>query len=1048
MKASVAILLIVCGCAVPLAAQDTGGARTYAGRPLVEVLQDLNRRGLRIVFSTSLVPVSLRVESEPSGTPRDILDQVLQPHGLYARSAAQGMLVVARAPRRRDDAAITEAPRVPRPPAVSDQPAPTASLSGHVRDESGAPIPGAIITVTPAARGSVSQTTTGEDGRFEIGGLARGRYAVMGEQPGLQPAVIPELVLAAGVSRSVVLELRVPTITELTLVSSHNPIVDVQSATVGTNFGRAMLRDIPNQRDMFALLAQTPGITMPRPDIGGNTAGTQWPYRAYGMSGQSITTVDGVNITAGADDVGAYIDYGALAEATVAAAGNSAEVPVAGAAVTTVIKSGSNAQHIEFYADYKPGGQKRYDGAEHFARYRDINGQLGGPVVKDRLWYFTSYRDRYTELTTGMFDRPAEQGGTQGHPFTTRTTEYTVKLNYQMSGESALTYMTQLGDKYQPYRGGSGTLAYQYLIESTARQDSRSYIGKVGFMKVIANRATLDTSINVYGNNFPLSAHTDKTPVIDDVTFVKSGAYPTPALSQDRRRHYNADLTVYASRHDIKAGYMFQRYAPRYTAYGTPGPPGTPGHFYIATSNGVPSSFWTDNGPARSENVLGNHAFFVQDRFLATPKLTINYGLRFDRYHSSYPEQRFGLNGDEPCTSDLLCSIGPFAVRTVAPARDVVTFNTLVPRVSIIYDLFGNSKTALKASWGRFASNPAASIAALANPIDVTFKKYAWDDDYLTADPAIAATRITPAYVATLQPIAGGAQLTATTVDPELKDSYTDEFTLGAEQELAGDVRAHFTVVRKQRANTFGRYDRLRTASAFTPVQTLDPGPDGIVRNADDRIITVWDAGLLPDTTDYYLTNKPIGDTYSTLEFGLTKRMSDRWQLTSGVDWTKRNLGSEFSEDPNIVAWSSSNTQTTGWTFKASGSYLFNRGVLVSLSYNAMKGEPHGRLFTVTDRHLRLADPNRTTPLGQGNMMIFAERIGSYYLPAIHLINVRAQKEFAVKGAQRLQLMVNVFNLTNAETVIGLIQSTGPQFRQPRTRLSGTVVRFGTRYTF
>ena len=78
-----------------------------------------------------------------------------------------------------------------------------------------------------------------------------------------------------------------------------------------------MLRDIPNQRDLFALLALTPGITMPRPDVGGNTAGTQSAYRAYGLSGQSITTVDGVNITAGSAGVGAYIDYGALAEAKV-----------------------------------------------------------------------------------------------------------------------------------------------------------------------------------------------------------------------------------------------------------------------------------------------------------------------------------------------------------------------------------------------------------------------------------------------------------------------------------------------------------------------------------------------------------------------------------------------------------------------------------------------------------------------------------------------------------------------------------------------------------
>jgi len=88
------VLLLVGGCALPLAAQESGGPPRYAGRPLVDVLQDLNRRGLRIVFSTNLVPAALRVSSEPSGTPRDILDQVLRPHGLYARPGPQEMLIV------------------------------------------------------------------------------------------------------------------------------------------------------------------------------------------------------------------------------------------------------------------------------------------------------------------------------------------------------------------------------------------------------------------------------------------------------------------------------------------------------------------------------------------------------------------------------------------------------------------------------------------------------------------------------------------------------------------------------------------------------------------------------------------------------------------------------------------------------------------------------------------------------------------------------------------------------------------------------------------
>ena len=127
--------------------------------------------------------------------------------------------------------------------------------------------------------------------------------------------------------------------------------------------------------------------------------------------------------------------------------------------MTTVIKSGSNTHHGEFFTDFKPGG-KDYTGAEKFLRYLDINAQLGGPFIKDRLWYFTSFRGQQTASITGMYSKPAAQGGTQGQPFTTETTDYTLKLNYQLSRRSTLTFMTQFGRKYQPYRLGSGPGAF------------------------------------------------------------------------------------------------------------------------------------------------------------------------------------------------------------------------------------------------------------------------------------------------------------------------------------------------------------------------------------------------------------------------------------------------------------------------------------------------------------------------------------------------------------------------------------------------------------
>jgi hypothetical protein len=928
----------------------------------------------------------------------------------------------------------------------------TGSIYGRIVDQTNMLLPGVSITVEGDAiqgqRTAVSEGT----GSYRFLNLPQGAYKVTFQKAKFKTIVYEGAKVEVNKTVTMNVTMRIADVEE-TLVVRGSPIVDVKNATVGTNFGASMLSDIPHQRDLFALLAQTPGITMPRMDIGGNTAGTQSAYRAYGLSGQTITTVDGVNVTQGfnSEAVGAYLDFGALSGVQISAAGNAADVAVAGAAITTVIKSGSNRTHGEGFADVKPASSKRYDGTETYVLYRDINGQLGGPFIQDRFWYFTSFRDQYNEFSTGMYDKPKEQGGKDGQPFITGTTNFTVKLNYQLGRKGTLTFMTQLGRKYQPYRFGDGAGAFLYLVESTAHQRSWSHIGKVDYTRVLSSRATLDTSINVYGTHFPLKAHTDKTPIFDDYTRSRMGAYPNPTLQQDRRRHYNTNLNLYAGRHDLKIGYMFQWYAPRDTEYGAPGPAGTAGHVTIYTTDGVPTSFWTDNGPVWNVNTLKNHALFVQDKFSLTSKLTLNYGLRFDQYHSAYPEQRFGLNDNKPCDDDSDCDLGPYTVRTTTPARDVVTFNTLVPRIALIYDVFGNSKTALKASWGRFSTNPAELISSLVNPIDLITKKYAWNTSDLTADPAVAATRITPAYVATLQPIFGGAQLTPSIVDPNLKDSHTDEFTFGAEQEIISDLRGYVTFVRKAQKNTFGRYDRLRTIANYTPVEALDPGPDGVAggtNKEDDRIITVFETGVPPDTTDYYLTNKPIGDTYDSVEFGAVKRMRDNWQLISGFTWTKRKLSSLFSEDPNIVAWNGTNTQTTGWTFKASGSYLWRWGVLVGFTYNARKGEAYGRTFTVTDQYLTLADPKRTTPLAQGNQTLIVEKPGTYYLPSPHLVSVLAQKAFAIKDSLRLHVMFSVFNIAGNDTVTGVNTNTSQSFGYPTARMGKTVVRFSTRFTF
>jgi hypothetical protein len=155
------------------------------------------------------------------------------------------------------------------------------------------------------------------------------------------------------------------------------------------------------------------------------------------------------------------------------------------------------------------------------------------------------------------------------------------------------------------------------------------------------------------------------------------------------------------------------------------GPAGTVGHFYIATTNGVPTSFWTDNGPvssvtpSRTTPVLpGQVSDHVEtDAQLRRPLRSVPQRL---------PEQRFGLNGNEPCVDDRLRhrSVRRQTGHAGARRRDVQHAG---PAIAVIYDLFGDSKTALKASWGRYRDESGGDHSPLVNPIDLVTKKYAWD---------------------------------------------------------------------------------------------------------------------------------------------------------------------------------------------------------------------------------------------------------------------------------------------------------------------------------
>lgn len=270
----------------------------------------------------------------------------------------------------------------------------------------------------------------------------------------------------------------------------------------------------------------------------------------------------------------------------------------------------------------------------------------------------------------------------------------------------------------------------------------------------------------------------------------------------------------------------------------------------------------------------------------------------------------------------------------------------------------------------------------------------------------------------------------------------------------------HAGWVRKIQHNTFGNYNRAQSFSAFAPVAAVDPGPDGVLGNSDDKRFTVFERLVPASALDRFETNKDIGDNYNTVEFGATKRMSNNWQMITGFDWTKRNLAQNFAEDPNTQLWNNTaNAHTTGWTAKVIGTYILPHGFQVSGGYNGQKGEAYGRQLTVQAAHLNAADPTRTRGLAQGNQTgIYVEPTGSYYYPTAHMFNVRIQKEFRIQERNKIQGMFDLFNINNANTITAVNTVTGlttispgvrvPQFGRVTQIVQPRIFRLGVRYMF
>ena len=839
----------------------------------------------------------------------------------------------------------------------------------------------------------------------------------------------------------------VATLQETVTVSGQSPVIDTSATRVQQNFKLEQLNSIPNGRDMWALLAATPGVVMSRIDIGGNRAGTQTGYTAYGLTGQVRTSVEGINTTEGTGGAGFYYDYGSFEEVFMGVAGQGAEAATPGVQSNFLGKSGGNRFSGDLYfdgynnsfqtsnltevftRDTAQGGYGFRPGSNEVLRYYDINVNGGGPIMQDKAWFHLSWRRQFNAVEQPQFKFDQS--------FDTWNQNPSAKVTYQINQKNKLIGYYQWNMKEQPNRLPFGTYTYTDPSQTT-RQVSPSWVYKGEWNSTISDRLYVEARWGDFGYYDPRYSNSDEDYFWrDSGLLVLTGAYSENQTDRDRKQTTGAAtyfLDTKFGSHTFKFGgeiYNETQWSGRSQNAG-----GNIEHIY---SNGVASQVIfgiptatcvcgrraSDDGQLLVVNKLGQQDLFVNDTW-SKGRVTMNLGVRWDRYKGTMPEQQQNA-----------FAIGPVSVPAQTfPARDFYTWNNIGPRIGLTYDLGNDGKTVIKASYGLFWHNPGPGVSANANPNqDSKSVTYTWTDR--NGDKRYQAGEESANPTATT--LAGTIQL-----DPNITSPYSHDVTVYVERQVSTSVGARVGYVYKTEDDLIAQYNPGRPISAYTvPYTIADIGVDGVANTADDKTISLLG---VPNTADvntrYPLTNvtqnTPRFSRYKTVEATMNKRMSDRWSAQIGGSHTwAHDFPGAYPNTPNGVF----DQDTTRWDFKLSGTYEAPYGLRVSPLVRHQAGANFARQIVVG-----AASATAAGAIFSGTINV--EPLDSRRHDTITVVDLRVDRGFRLGNGVTLRGMFDLFNITNSNSVETRTISTGTAFLRPTAVLAPRTARLGARLSF
>ena len=944
-----------------------------------------------------------------------------------------------------------------------------STIAGLVTDSTGSILPGVTVEATsPALIERVRTATTDGQGRYSIVDLRPGEYTVTFTLTGFSTFKREGIQVASNTNVPVNAELRVGSLEESITVAGDSPVVDVQTTARRQVLTRDSLDAIPTSRNFQQIGSLIPGVKMSAPDVGSSNSMNMTTLSGHGLGGKETTyQVDGMDMRSMSNEgtVQYYPNNAMTQEFNYQTSGIGADTQGGGLRLNMIPQTGGNAFHGTLYAGGSPdswigdniNGNPKFEAlnftsGDGSTKIIEVNTSAGGPIKKDRLWYYGSWRYQAvdqvvadTQYPTGPVNRsnwwrPETWNGAPGisDQF---IKNLSLRLTSQLTQRDKITlyydrtYKAQWHDLVagqDPDTASRVTdpkhlVYYNAQAKYTATISSR-VLFESGYSATLENRtSSQQPGIDLERGTaawFARAAHSD-------ITTGRRWWAANQGVRGVFPARYNlaSSLSYVTGSHAMKAGWQWAFGQEKNTTDFN-------ADLVQQYRNGVPDSVTVRNTPTLAEEKINaDMGIYVQDAW-TRKQMTINLGVRFDYLNSSIEE-----------TAVPAGRFVPF--RHQDRVEDLPNFTTLSPRLGIAYDLFGDAKTALKASYGWYAETWFTGFARRYNPMTAQNEARTWSDpngDDIAQDNEIGppANRLFGIPVLTRRP------------DPDLKRGYNTELTLGVQHQLFPGFAVNGTWYRRALHNLERLDDLSLTLNDYTRVSIVSP--------VDGEVITVYNLlpskfGVPPDQVDVTSDDSDKRrSTYNGVEAGFSARFSNGGTAFGG--WSAErtiDVNCDSTFDPNTFRFCDQSEFGMPWRheFKLAGAYPLPLGLQASAAVVSWAGSSRGVTWSISRTTRYAADC--IAPCTPGAVVVPSLTPTTLNVALVQpgtLFNERwSQVDLGIRrmfkfGEKSLNTDLQAFNAFNTAVIRTVNQTFGSQLGRPTATLEGRVVRLTVTFKF